>query len=166
MFHRPLKTAVILTVSLGLSACGGSKNAGINPADAPSADSYITNNRESAPTNYEASSIWDVFGPDTSEQTANVNRYLWNASLDVLSFLPVQSVDPYTGVILTGYGTPPGGGRSYRATVHIKDAALDARALNVSLQSKGGAVSPSTARAVEDAILSRARQLRIADGKL
>lgn len=166
MFHRSLKTAVILAASLGLSACGGSKNAATNAAGAPSPDNYITNNRESAPTNYKTSSIWDVFGPDTSEQTANVNRYLWNASLDVLSFLPVQSVDPYTGVILTGYGTPPGGGRSYRATVHIKDAALDARALNVSLQSKGGPVSPATARAVEDAILSRARQLRIADGKL
>jgi Domain of unknown function (DUF3576) len=166
MFHRPLKTAAILAVSLGLAACGGSKNSSVNVTGAPIDDTYIANNRESAPQNYERSSIWDVFGPDTSEQTANVNRYLWNASLDVLSFLPVQSVDPYTGVILTGYGTPPGGGRSYKATVHIKDAALDARALNVSLQSKGGAVSPSTARAVEDAILSRARQLRIADGKL
>jgi len=96
-----------------------------------------------------------------------VNRYLWTASLDVLSFLPVQSVDPFTGVIITGYGTPPGGGRSYRATVHIKDPALDARSLNVSLQTSGGrSVSPSTARAVEDAILARARQIRIGDSKL
>ncbi|MEX0368432.1 MAG: DUF3576 domain-containing protein [Ruegeria sp.] len=115
----------------------------------------------------DRSTIWDIFDRSNAEQTTQVNRYLWAATLDVLSFLPVQSVDPFTGVIVTGYGTPPGGGRSYRATVHIKDPALEARALNVALQSSGGrAVSPATTRAVEDAILSRARQLRIADGRL
>lgn len=100
-----------------------------------------------------------------AEQVA-VNRYIWAASLDVLSFLPVQSVDPFTGVIVTGYGTPPGGGRAYRATVHVKDPALAARSLAVSLFTRNGSASPDTVRAVEDAILTRARQLRIADGKL
>ncbi|MEE2816944.1 MAG: DUF3576 domain-containing protein, partial [Pseudomonadota bacterium] len=33
-------------------------------------------------------------------------------------------------------------------------------------QTRNGPVSASTARAIEDAILSRARQLRIADRKL
>ena len=94
-----------------------------------------------------------------------VNRYLWTASLDVLDFLPVQSADPFTGVISTGYGTPPGGGRSYRATVLISDPALDARSLNVALQTRGGPVSAGTQRAVEDAILARARQLRIHAGR-
>ena len=91
---------------------------------------------------------------------------VWAASLDVLSFLPIQSVDPFTGVIVMGYGTPPGGNRSYRATVYITDPALDARSLNVALASQSGPVAPETARAVEDAILSRARQLRIADNGL
>jgi len=110
--------------------------------------------------------IWDVFGPNTSEQVTQVNRYLWAASLDVLNFLPIQEVDPFTGVIVTGYGTPPGGGRSYRATVHIKDPALDARSLSLAMQTSGGRpVSAATSRAVEDAILSRARQLRIEDNK-
>ena len=102
---------------------------------------------------------------DGAEQVA-VNRYLWAASLDVLNFLPVQSVDPFTGVITTGYGTPPGGGRAYRATIYITDPALDARALNVALQTQSGPVAVETQRAVEDAILNRARQLRIADGRL
>jgi len=92
-----------------------------------------------------------------------VNRYLWTASIDVLSFMPVESVDPFTGVIVFGFGTPPGGGTAYRATVHVSDPALDARALNVALATRGGAVSAATQTAVEDAILSRARQLRIAD---
>ncbi|MEM7317889.1 MAG: DUF3576 domain-containing protein [Pseudomonadota bacterium] len=112
------------------------------------------------------STIWDLLRPTNVENTVEVNKYLWAASLDVLSFLPVQTVDPFTGVIVTGFGTPPGGGRSYRATVHIKDPSLDARSLNVALQSRGGPVSRSTSRAVEDAILSRARQLRVADGQL
>ncbi|MCC5972558.1 MAG: DUF3576 domain-containing protein [Rubellimicrobium sp.] len=96
-------------------------------------------------------------------ESVAVNRYLWQASLDVLNFLPIESVDPFTGVIVTGFGTPPGGGTAYRATVHISDPALDARALNVALATRSGPVSPDTQRAVEDAILSRARQLRIQD---
>jgi hypothetical protein len=95
-----------------------------------------------------------------------VNRYLWAASIDVLNFLPIESVDPFTGVISMGYGTPPGGSRSYRATIYITDPALDARSLNLSLLTRGGTASVETTRAVEDAILSRARQLRIADGSL
>ncbi|GGH27619.1 protein of unknown function [Cribrihabitans marinus] len=130
-------------------------------------DPRLTGGNPDEITDFEGrSTIWDLFGPDDTENKVGVNKYLWAASLDVLSFLPVQSVDPFTGVIVTGYGTPPGGGRSYRATVHVRDPALDARSLNVSLQSRGGPVSRDTARAVEDAILSRARQLRVADGSL
>lgn len=95
-----------------------------------------------------------------------VNRYLWAASLDVLDFLPVESVDPFTGVIVFGYGRPPGGSRAYRATVYISDPALDARSLNVALLTQSGPAAAETTRAIEDAILSRARQLRISDGAL
>lgn len=111
------------------------------------------------------STIWDLFqNADDPNTTVEVNKYLWQASLEVLSFLPVESVDPFTGVISTGYGTPPGSGKSYRATIYVQDPALDARSLKVALQSRGGgAVAPETVRAVEDAILTRARQLRIRD---
>lgn len=103
--------------------------------------------------------------PRGAENVA-VNRYLWAASLDVLSFLPVQSADPFTGIITTGFGTPPGSTRAYRATVQVTDPAMDARSLNLSLLSRNGPVALETQRAVEDAILDRARQLRIADGAL
>lgn len=99
-------------------------------------------------------------------ETVAVNRYLWRASLETLNFLPITTVDPFTGVIVTGFGTPPGGGRAYRATVLVQDPALDARSLNVSLVTRSGPAAPATVRAVEDAILSRARQLRSADGRL
>lgn len=111
--------------------------------------------------------IWDLFGggPDPNVTVA-VNRYLWNASLEVLDFLPIESADPFSGVIVYGYGTPPGSGRAYRATVYIRDPALDARSLTVAIQTRGGSASLQTQRAVEDAILTRARQLRIRDARL
>lgn len=111
-------------------------------------------------------SIFDVFNSGSTEQTVAVNKYIWAASLEVLNFLPVQSVDPFTGVIVTGFGTPPGSGRAYRATILIDDPALDARSLNVSLQTRNGPASAPAVRAVENAILSRARQLRIEDNAL
>ncbi|WP_299966563.1 DUF3576 domain-containing protein [uncultured Roseobacter sp.] len=114
----------------------------------------------------DTTTIWEAFSRRDAETSVAVNKYIWSASLEVLDFLPVQSVDPFTGVIITGFGTPPGGGRSYRATVLINDPALDARSLNLALQTQGGPASAATVRAVEDAILSRARQLRIADGRL
>ncbi len=161
-----MRMLTILGLTIGMatvSACGGKPppgNARILTADGSSSEERELNDPN-------RSTIFDVFGPDNSEQITNVNRYLWSASLDVLNFLPIQEVDPFTGVIVTGYGTPPGGGRQYRATVHISDPALAARSLSVSLQTSGGSpVSAATNRAVEDAILSRARQLRIADNKL
>ncbi|MBY6066162.1 DUF3576 domain-containing protein [Leisingera aquaemixtae] len=160
-YGKTLRVTVIGAICLGLAACGGGNRSGEVPANT----ARTISQKEEIQRNATKSSIFDFLNAKP-DQTVQVNRYLWTASLDVLSFLPVQSVDPFTGVIVTGYGTPPGGGRSYRATIHIKDPALDARSLNVALQSKSGAVSASTTRAVEDAILSRARQLRIADKKL
>ena len=124
--------------------------------------------KELAAGRAEGGTIWDLFSErDNPNTTVNVNKYIWNAALDVLNFLPIQTVDPFGGVIVTGYGTPPGGGRAYRATIKVSDPALDARSLKVSLQGAGGsAVAPDTVRAVEDAILTRARQLRVRDGQL
>jgi hypothetical protein len=84
----------------------------------------------------------------------------------VLNFLPIQTADPFTGVIVTGYGTPPGGGRAYRATIYVQDPALDARSLKLAMSTSSGPVPADTLRAVEDAILTRARQLRIRDSRL
>nr|WP_323034814.1 DUF3576 domain-containing protein [Pararhodobacter sp.] len=107
-------------------------------------------------------SVWDLFSRrDDPSTVLSVNRYIWTASLEVLDFLPIETVDPFSGVITTGFGTPPGGGRPYRATIAVTDAALDARSLNVALVSRNGPASAETVRAVENAILTRARQIRI-----
>jgi Domain of unknown function (DUF3576) len=165
--RRHIKVTLVLVMALGLAACGGNRSGkGAASTNSAPPGGIENNTRDAAPTNYNRSSLAEALGPDKSDRTVNVNRFIWAATLDVLNFLPIQSVDPFTGIIVTGYGTPPGGGRSYRATVHIKDPALDARSLNLALQTKSGPVSNATARAVEDAILSRARQLRIADDAL
>lgn len=137
----------------------------------------LANNREAADarlisegvmTDPDRSTIWDLFGGnDDPSVTVEVNRYLWRASLEILDFMPLEAADPFTGILVFDYATPPGGNRAYRATVYVSDPALEARSLRVALQGRGGsAVSRETARQVEDAILTRARQLRVADGNL
>ena len=146
-------------------------NAGQDQVDAFVAALGTNNFYSSAAQNYydpelRQNTIWSLFSGNDTNTTVEVNKYIWAASLDVLNFLPIESVDPFTGVIVTGYGTPPGGGRAYRATIYVDDPALDARSLKLAMQTKGGgAVSPETLKAVEDAILTRARRLRIQDTK-
>lgn len=153
-----LKHLTLVCAIASLSACGSSGSLGSITGSLGSIGSGA-GSRASDATTQQATRT-------RGAESVAVNRYLWAASLDTLSFLPIQSVDPFTGVIVFGFGTPPGGSRSYRATVYISDPALDARALNVALATRSGPVSTETQRAVEDAILSRARQLRIADGNL
>ena len=162
-YARAARLMIVTTLCAGLAACG--IGGGRGPQTAETA-SILTGPDMRA--SQRSTRIQDVFArSENPNRTVGVNKYLWNASLEVLNFLPVQTVDPFTGVIQTGYGTPPGGGRSYRATIQVTDPALDARSLRLSLQGPGGAaVEPGTVRAVEDAILTRARQLRIRDGRL
>ncbi|MEQ9260029.1 MAG: DUF3576 domain-containing protein [Roseovarius sp.] len=156
MIHHLLKTAgLTLACILMLASCSAFKDTKVRESafkveSGPDATTPVT----------DGSSLFDIFKDGGAK--VKVNRYLWTASLEVLNFLPVQSADPFTGIISTGYGRPPGGGQAYRATILISDPALDARSLNVALQTQGGRpVAAGTQRAVEDAILTRARQLRV-----
>ncbi len=171
VFSRAARFASFGVIGLALAACGGLPTSGIGSGDSLGGSGARSQQQGAAQAQrserLERSTIWDLFdNNDDPNTTVEVNKYIWNASLDVLNFLPIQSVDPFTGVIVTGYGTPPGGGRAYRATIYVQDPALDARSLKVALESRGGTVAPDTVRAVEDAILTRARQLRIADSRL
>ncbi|MCB1395659.1 MAG: DUF3576 domain-containing protein [Rhodobacter sp.] len=154
-------TIVALGLVLGLTGCGGrSLFGGGDEGDRQASREYALEQRQ-ADTGI-TDSVWDLFGNRTDPSTTlSVNRYIWTASLEVLDFLPVETVDPFSGVITTGFGTPPGGGRPYRATIAVTDAALDARSLNVALMTRNGPASAETVRAVENAILTRARQIRI-----
>jgi hypothetical protein len=163
---RTAKAVVLVALVLALSACGGRIGGMFGSANREAAGRVAE--REVLQERQRASggtgSIWDLFSNNRDPGAqVNVNRYIWVAALEVLDFLPVETVDPFSGIFTTGFGTPPGGGRPYRATVHVTDAALDARSLNLALITRAGPASPDTVRAVENAILNRARQLRIRD---
>lgn len=154
---RARQFGLLLAAALILSGCGGRS---FFRSDPETADQIALERRRADTGSME--SIWDLFANRADPGVSlNVNRYLWTASLEVLDFLPVEQVDPFSGVITTGFGTPPGGGRPYRATIAVTDAALDARSLNVALITRNGPASAETVRAVENAILTRARQIRI-----
>ena len=122
----------------------------------------------------EGTSLRDtLLGEGRDENRLPVNKYLWRASLDTLSFLPIASIDTFSGVIATDWGASSGTtNERVRVTTYVRDAELSATALDVSVfretLSPGGvwqaaSVDPGTARQLEDAILTRARQLRIQD---
>ncbi|MEM6886772.1 MAG: DUF3576 domain-containing protein [Pseudomonadota bacterium] len=160
---KPYFSSALLIAAFALSACGAQPEAVSGAAD----DRFDPRFQGREAQERNNTTIWEAFAISRAQENiVSVNKYLWSASLEVLNFLPVESVDPFTGVIITDYGTPPGGSRSYRATILIDDPALNARALNVSLQTRNGPADQATVRAVEDAILTRARQLRIADNNL
>lgn len=114
-------------------------------------------------------------GPEKREEDAGggglgVNSYLWRASLDTLTFLPVNSADPFGGVIITDWYSPPeaAGDERFKLNVYILGRALRADGVKVAVfrqVASAGAwsdapVEQGVGMKIEDAILMRARQLR------
>lgn len=102
-----------------------------------------------------------------------VNSYLWRASLDTLSFMPLASADPFGGVIVTDwYSNPEVPYERFKVTVYILDRRLRADGIRVAVFHQklqegvwiDAAASDETRVKLENAILTRARQLRV--GKL
>jgi len=104
------------------------------------------------------------------ESGIGVNNFLWRATLGTVSFMPLASADPFGGVILTDwYTTPENPNERVKINAFIMGRELKADGIRVRTfrqELKGNAwrdatVSEETARKLEDAILTRARQLRI-----
>jgi Domain of unknown function (DUF3576) len=101
--------------------------------------------------------------------TIGVNSYLWRASLDALSFMPLLQADSAGGVIITDwYANPGNAGERMKVTVSILDRDLRADALRVAASrqvAQGGTwvdapVQAATVQKLEEVILTRARDLR------
>ena len=102
-----------------------------------------------------------------------VNSYLWRATLDTLAFMPLASADPYGGVVITDwYSDPQKPDERFKCTVYILDTRLRGDALKVTVfkevSSGGGSWAASqaadqTSVDIENAILTRARQLRLSN---
>jgi hypothetical protein len=175
MIKRILCVTALMT---GLAACGSD---GILASGEQSFPPTDVGSRERLAAN---GSVFDIFGgqqvgnvqfgePRRDPIAGNVNRHLWQASLDTLAFLPLTSTDPFTGVIATDWGAAPDApNERFKVTAFVTDAALDANALRVAVyreeKDRSGAwvpapVAAATPREIEDAILVRARQLRLAE---
>lgn len=119
---------------------------------------------------------WDLLGGDDKNAEnggtgIGVNGFLWRATLDTLSFMPIASADPFGGVVLTDwYEDPKVQGERFKINAVILDKRLRADGINVSVfkqRMENGTwrdadVPTSMARQLEDTILTRARELRIA----
>ena len=113
--------------------------------------------------------------PAQTQATAGlgVNSYLWRATLDTLAFMPLSSADPIGGTVITDwYVNPEKPDERFKATVYILDTRLRADGLNVTVfkQNKDGAgqwvdapVAGQTDIDIENAILTRARQIRLSN---
>ena len=102
-----------------------------------------------------------------------MNGYLWRATLDTLSFMPLASADPYGGVVITDwYANPEKPDERFKATVYILDSRLRADGLNVAIFKQvrdvngtwiDAASAGQTETDLENAILTKARQLRLSN---
>jgi hypothetical protein len=165
----------LLMLPAVLTSCSGT----------PEVDSthYPMDERETQRAEREARGSGSIFGKDglilfgkKKEDTGTgtgvaVNSFLWRASLDTLSFMPLSAADPFGGVIITDWYTPPETpDRRFKANAYILDRELRADGVRVTLfqqrrDANGAwvdtAVDDKTATDLEDTILTRARQLRV-----
>ncbi len=152
----------LLLLCVILQACSTAEKTDIDKADAEKVTSTSTDQvkKKGIVLIDDNGKLGDLF-KSGGDEIGSVNKYLWQASIEVLNFLPINSADPFSGIIVFGKGKAPGSSQSYDATVYISDPALDARSLSVTVRSSNGTISSAAKREIESAILSRARQLRL-----
>ena len=165
-----------LAVCLSLAACASTKTASADDTAKGPHKVYDTSDEDQK---IPLSHLFGFSGqPKASAYDAQagigVNAYLWRASLDTISFMPLSSADPWGGVIISDwYANPQVPTERFKTTVYILDSRLRADALNVSVykqvQQNGqwvdAEVSQQTQLDIENAILTRARELRLSDVK-
>jgi hypothetical protein len=172
MALTPFRFAILTVSLLGLAGCTGQTEYAYpetSKANQTSGDFYA-----------KESSMFDdglrIGGEDTPEAGGGngsgiaVNSFLWRASLDTVSFLPLVSADPFGGVIITDwYVAPETPTERVKVQVYILDRQLRSDGIRVSVfrerQTENGwiadTVSKRTVETIEDSILSRARELRV-----
>lgn len=178
---RRLGTVIALAGTLVLAACEGA----IPPADDPNTPGPGQSNRSydspqgsifSGPDG-EGFDVFGLFGGgskgtgDGGGGGIGVNNYLWRASLDTISFMPLASADPFGGVIITDWYTPPETpAERFKMNVYILGRQLRADGVRVAVFRQNRArdgwtdatVTKTTSVNLENEILNRARQLRFA----
>lgn len=170
---RYLSTFLLLT-AIVISGCSGIKKEAKYPTGA---DRAITgdDNIYGKPASVFGKDGLSLFNSkkknNTDSSGITVNAHLWRASLDTVSFMPLASADPFGGVILTDWYVPeasPDERLKLNVFILSKDLRSDGVRVRVFKQVRKGnswvdaEAAPQTARDLEDAILTRARQLHVA----
>ena len=151
---------------LGLTSCGGLES---KPGDV---GGFKEQERASAGKLFGDVNLFGGAGNSAETNTGiGVNGFLWRASLDTLSFLPLSSADPFGGVIITDWYAPPESpGERFKVTVYILGTELRSDSVRASVfrQKREGVADwrdantgEDTKTSLENAILTRARELRI-----
>lgn len=169
--------AVSIAIAMGVAGCGtGIETENRFPTEKPGGKSDPFGRAGNEPGVFGEGGLFGLGGGSSGGgDNANgigVNSFLWRASLDTTSFMPLSSADPFGGVIITDWFTAPEApSERFKMTIYILDTSLRADGVKVSVfkqaQAPDGtgwvdaAVAPGTAAQLENAILIRARQLRI-----
>lgn len=176
MSLKTLFSVSITALSLGLVACS-------SPSIPGGEAKYPTGAQRSSTDGDIYAEPESIFGEDgltflgggnkakTGEHVITVNSFLWRASLDTISFMPITSVDPFGGVILTDwYTAPQTPNERYKLNIFVLGSQLRSDAIKVSVfkerlqrgEWKTADLDSAMARKIEDTILTRARELRVA----
>ena len=108
-------------------------------------------------------------GGGTGGAGIGVNAFLWRGALDTIAFMPLASADPFGGVIITDWYTPPGtSGERFKATIYILSRDLRSDGLRVNIyrqvlesnQWVDATIAESTVGDIENKVLARARHMR------
>jgi hypothetical protein len=168
------RAALIGVFSMPLAGClgfGGDDTAKIQPVTGAEYNDY--RNSPGSGTLFGGSGLVQGPAKDNRQQeegaALGVNAYLWRGALDTLSFMPLASADPFGGVIITDWYTPPTvTGERFKATAYILGRELRADGVKIAVfrQVQDGAtwadapVNPGTTTEIENKVLARARELR------
>ncbi len=164
-------TVLLVGTTLILGACSGDIK---KEERYPTADRRIVGNDiYKKPKGLFGDSGLKILGGDKKpgSDVITVNSFLWRASLDTVSFMPLSTVDPFGGVILTDwYSNPDTPDERYKLNIFVIGSQLRSDGIKATMfkqrRSKAGwrdvAVDDSNNTAIEDAILKRARELRVA----
>ncbi|NMM45016.1 DUF3576 domain-containing protein [Rhodospirillaceae bacterium KN72] len=154
----------VLALILALTACAGSGT--------PEDPNKIKRGMETRSGSVLGGSLFSDEGSNSPGVGGlAVNGYLWRASLDTISFFPLAQADAFGGVIVTEWYSLPGvENERHKVTIYILNRELRADGVRVSTfkqvrDATGGWVEAPVADGVsaqiENAILARARQLRV-----
>jgi hypothetical protein len=176
---KPTCVAAMLTALLTVSACSSVSSDDVKysyPEKGRKGMYKPTRSDEKQESVFGEDGI-DLFGNKRGKNDGSggggigVNSFLWQATLDTVSFLPITSADAFGGVIITDWYSPPETpNERFKVNTFILGKSLRADGVKITTfrqekDNKGNwvdaTVDPQISTDMENTVLTRARQLRM-----